>query len=90
MTKHPSLDDVAVFLRKHPDFRGISSRGLCVLVYREGTVSCPVTALTADERADIMTSKRRGRFTKEELADAAANGIVLPTKRKGEAEEPTL
>lgn len=62
-----------------------------MLVYREGTVSCPVSALTTEERADIMKSKRRGRFTKEELANAMASGIVLPTKaRAAQLDDPTL
>jgi hypothetical protein len=46
MTTTPSATDIDVFLRKHRDFRGISERGLCVLVYRNGTCSVPVSALT--------------------------------------------
>jgi len=74
---NPTADDIACFLRKHRDFRGISERGLCVLVYRNGTCPVPVSALTAEERLSIMSS-RRGRFSAEERRDAARCGVVLP------------
>ena len=74
---HPTADDIACFLRKHRDFRGISDRGLCVLVYRNGTCSVPVCGLTTAERADAMRG-RCGRFSAEERADAAKHGVRLP------------
>lgn len=80
-TTTPSAADIDVFLRKHRDFRGISERGLCVLVFRNGTCSVPVSALTAEERASVMSS-RRGRFSAEERRDAAQCGVVLPAATK--------
>lgn len=74
---NPTADDIACFLRKHRDFRGISERGLCVMVYRNGTCSVPVFGLTAEERADAMRG-RCGRFSAEERADAAKHGVRLP------------
>ena len=74
---NPTADDIACFLRKHRDFRGISERGLCVLVYRAGTCSVPVSALTDAERADAMRG-RCGRFSAEERDDAAKHGVRLP------------
>lgn len=74
---NPTVDDIACFLRKHRDFRGISERGLCVLVYRHGTCSVPVSALTAEERAEAMRG-RCGRFSAEERDDAAKHGVRLP------------
>lgn len=74
---NPTADDIACFLRKHRDFRGISERGLCVLVYRNGTCSVPVSALTTEELADAMRG-RCGRFSAEERADAAKHGVRLP------------
>ena len=74
---NPTADDIACFLRKHRDFRGISERGLCVLVYRNGTCSVPVAALTAEKRVSVMSSKR-SRFSAEERRDAARCGVVLP------------
>lgn len=82
---NPTADDIACFLRKHRDFRGISDRGLCVLVYRAGTCSVPVAALTAEERAEVMRG-RCGRFSAEERADAAKHGVQLPPAKAKSAE----
>lgn len=86
MTTTPSATDIDVFLRKHRDFRGISGRGLCVLVYRNGTCSVPVAALTAEERASVISS-RRGRFSAEERRDAARCGVVLPAAESAKKEK---
>ena len=83
---NPTADDIACFLRKHRDFRGISERGLCVLVYRHGTCSVPVSALTAEERADAMRG-RCGRFSTEERDDAAKHGVRLPAAASSVAKE---
>ncbi len=82
---NPTADDIACFLRKHRDFRGISDRGLCVLVYRAGTCSVPVCGLTAEERAEAMRG-RCGRFSAEERADAAKHGVRLPAAKAKSAE----
>ena len=82
----PTTDDIACFLRKHRDFRGISDRGLCVLVYRNGTCSVPVFGLTAEERAEVMRG-RCGRFSAEERADAAKHGVRLPVAVKAKSAE---
>ena len=82
---NPTADDIACFLRKHRDFRGISVRGLCVLVYRVGTCFVPVCGLTAEERAEAMRG-RCGRFSAEERADAAKHGVRLPAAAKKSAE----
>lgn len=78
---NPTADDIACFLRKHRDFRGISERGLCVMVYRNGTCSVPVRSLTAEERAEAMCG-HCGRFSAEERADAAKHGVLLPATAK--------
>jgi len=83
---NPTADDIACFLRKHRDFRGISECGLCVLVYRAGTCSVPVFGLTAEERADAMRG-RCGRFSAEERADAAKHGVRLPAAAKAKSAE---
>ena len=82
---NPTADDITCFLRKHRDFRGISDRGLCVLVYRNGTYSVPVCGLTAEERAEVMRG-RCGRFSAEERADAAKHGVRLPAAKAKSAE----
>ena len=76
---NPTADDIACFLRKHRDFRGISERGLCVLVYRAGTCSVPVRSLSAEERAEAMRG-RRGRVSVEERADAAKSASSAKEK----------
>ena len=82
---NPTADDITCFLRKHRDFRGISDRGLCVLVYRNGAYSVPVCGLTAEERAEVMRG-RCGRFSAEERADAAKHGVRLPAAKAKSAE----
>ena len=82
---NPTADDIAYFLRKHRDFRGISERGLCVLVYRAGTCSVPVRSLTGAERAEVMRG-HCGRFSAEERADAAKHGVRLPAAKAKSAE----
>jgi len=72
----PTQEEIAIYLSKHKDYRGVTSTGLSVLVCREGaTVLCPVALLTADER---MYDSSRGRFTKDELEDARQYGVELP------------
>lgn len=72
----PTQEEVAIYLSKHKDFRGIMGTGLSVLVCREGaTVLVPVAQLTAEERA---YDSSRGRFTRDERAEAKQLGIELP------------
>lgn len=74
--RRPTQEEIAIYLSKHKDYRGITSTGLSVLVCREGaTVLCPVALLTADER---MYDSSRGRFTKDEREDARQYGVELP------------
>ena len=80
--KNPTQEDLNIYLRKHRDFRGITERGLCVLVYdsRYGTTSVTVSGLTDEQRADIAKG-RLGRLTKEELSDARTHQINLPRQQ---------
>lgn len=72
----PTQEEVAIYLSKHKDFRGIMGTGLSVLVCRQGaTVLVPVALLTAEERA---YDRSRGRFTRDEREEARQLGIELP------------
>ena len=74
--RKPTQEEIAIYLSKHKDYRGVTSTGLSVLVCREGaTVLCPVALLTADER---MYDSSRGRFTKDEREDARQLDVELP------------
>lgn len=72
----PTQEEIAIYLSKHRDFRGIMPMGLSVLVCRDGgTTLCPVALLTEAERA---YDSSRGKFTREEREDARQLGIQLP------------
>lgn len=66
--RQPNQEEIAIYLSKHKDYRGIMPMGLSVLVCREGaTMLVPVAQLTAIERA---YDSSRGRFTRDEREDA--------------------
>ena len=65
--------------RKHPDFRGISERGLEVLVYRNGTTLASIESLTPKEISDL--GSRSYPVTAEERRDAKIYGFEFPRLR---------
>lgn len=74
----PTQEEIAIYLSKHRDFRGIMPTGLSVLVCRDGgTTLCPVALLTDAERA---YDSSRGKFTREEREDAQRYGVRLPAE----------